>query len=121
MTETKWGVTFVQCGALTKYHGGFLPMSRLMLFTDGSDKLEISMYIHENRGEHRIGWYEDTAEEVKLRRKFNAPAPDPRPARHVGLAYRFLTRSGLGRSSAFLLPQLGRCLVGALVEPVTPA
>ena len=79
LTEMKWGVTFVQCGALTKHHGGFLPMSRLITFTDGKDAAEIGMYLHDtsskaNKKRYELGWHEPGKRAVKLRHAFRTPA-----------------------------------------------
>lgn len=79
LTETRWGVTFVQCGALTKHHGGFLPMSRLITFTDGSNKAEIGMYLHDtsskaNKKRYKLGWYDPGRRTLRLRHPFQAPA-----------------------------------------------
>ncbi len=85
LTEKKWGVTFVQCGALTMWHGGFLPMSRLLTFTPDSHKLNIQMYLHEtsarkSKKKYTIGWHKPAATEVTLRHKHIAPQKDTRPA-----------------------------------------
>lgn len=84
LTETRWGVTFVQCGALTKAHSGFLPMSRLITFTPGSDQVSIRMYLHDTSGSrdgkpHSIGWYDPAGRTLTARHAFSPPAPDTRP------------------------------------------
>ena len=46
--ERKWGTTFVNVAALTRYHGrnNSVPMSRLFTFTDGSPKVRVQCYLH---------------------------------------------------------------------------
>ncbi|MFN2351272.1 MAG: metallophosphoesterase [Kiritimatiellia bacterium] len=89
LTETMWGVTFVQCGALTKYHAGRRPMSRLITFMPGRAQAEIQLYVHsETRNERKykvqrhmdLGWFEEAAKTVTLRHPFVAPPADTRPA-----------------------------------------
>lgn len=84
LTEKRWGVTFVQCGALTKEHSGFLPMSRLITFTPNSDQVGIRMYLHDTTGSrdgkhYRIGWYDPAGRTVTARHTFTPPASDTRP------------------------------------------
>ena len=80
ITEQKWGVTFVNASALTVRHSGGVPMSRLLTFTDGSDRLTVDLYLHERskRGDP-VGWFAPAFREVTLRRPFMAPPPDARP------------------------------------------
>jgi hypothetical protein len=84
LTETRWGVTFVQCGALTKAHSGFLPMSRLFTFTPGSDQVSSQLYLHDTSGSrdgkrYGIGWYEPASRTLTTRHAFTPPPPDTRP------------------------------------------
>lgn len=44
--ETKWGTHFINVSALTRYHGGKTPMSRVLTFTPGSDQLQVRCYMH---------------------------------------------------------------------------
>lgn len=46
--ETKWGVHFINCAALSRYHAGktTLPMSRLLSFTPGGIFLRVQCYLH---------------------------------------------------------------------------
>lgn len=85
LTEKRWGVTFVQCGALTEEHSGFLPMSRLITFTPGSTKATIRMYLHDTKGskdgkKYEIGWFPPAETTIETRAAFTAPPADPRPA-----------------------------------------
>lgn len=104
LVAEKWGVTFMQVSALTHYHSGRTPMSWLLSFSDKGDKMEIGNYIHRapyynhipkeimlskgvnpvgktapEGGLDKNGWYGPNARTVKLRNRFVAPAPDPRP------------------------------------------
>ena len=83
ITEERWGVTFVQAAGLTLYHGGRVPMSRLLRFTGGSDRLEVDLYIHDapRRGRrYPLGWYEAASRTVTLRHSFQPPPSDTRGA-----------------------------------------
>jgi len=44
--ETRWGTGFVNCCALTRYHAGKTPMSRLFTFVEGSDQVLVRCYLH---------------------------------------------------------------------------
>lgn len=46
--ERKWGVGFVNCAALTKYHVARLvvPMRRCFTFTEGSGGVLVECYLH---------------------------------------------------------------------------
>lgn len=82
ITEEKWGVTFIQASALTAYHAGRVPMSRLLTFTQGDDRLEIDLYVHDAPRQgtpYPLGWYAPAARTVTLRHPFHAPPPDTRP------------------------------------------
>lgn len=76
LVERRWGVTFLQASGLTKYHAGGLPMSRLLTFSEGNDRLAIDLYLHEPypAEDHPVGWYEKAARQVKLRHRFAAPS-----------------------------------------------
>ena len=73
--ERKWGVTFLNCCALTRYHGNrvpLTPMSRLLTLVAGSDQLRIRCYLHTT--DHApIGWYAPAERVVPLRHAFAAP------------------------------------------------
>ncbi len=72
LIEPRWGVTFLQASGLTKHHGGGVPMSRLLTFNSGEDRLQIELYLHEVYAseKHPVGWYEKAAKEVELRHSF---------------------------------------------------
>jgi len=76
LIEQRWGVTFLQASGLTQHHGGGLPMSRLLTFRQGQDRLTIQLYLHEPypAQDHPVGWYEKASKEVPLRHPFIAPA-----------------------------------------------
>jgi hypothetical protein len=76
ISETRWGVWFLQVAALTKHHGGALPMSRLVTFTDGSDVAQADVYLHEaTYRDNPVGWYAPAAKKLALRHSFAAPEP----------------------------------------------
>ena len=47
--ERKWEVNFLNCCALTRYHGGRCPMSRQLTFTEGSRDVRVQLYLHEDK------------------------------------------------------------------------
>jgi hypothetical protein len=69
--ETKWGVNFVNCAALSRYHAvkTTLPMSRVLTFTEGSDEVRVRCYLHTNQHAPQ-GWYPKAERTLKLRRAF---------------------------------------------------
>ena len=76
ISERKWGVGFFQVAALTRHHGGSFPLSRVISFTDGSDRLAANVYLHEDWFENNpVGFYKPAAIDWPLRHKFNAPPP----------------------------------------------
>ena len=80
ITEKKWGLTFINASALTKRHGGGIPMSRLLTFTHGSDQLKIDLYLHEKSAKAGpVGWYKPASRTATLRHQFAAPPPLNRP------------------------------------------
>jgi hypothetical protein len=62
-------------GALTKHHGGLpQPMSRVLIFEEGSLEVRCRVYLHKPSGDgHPVGWYEAGAVFVALRHPFQAP------------------------------------------------
>lgn len=70
--ERRWGVTFINTAALTKYHGGKVPMSRLLTFTDGSNKLRIQCYLHTSDHAPQ-GWYAKAERTVELGKPVRLP------------------------------------------------
>jgi hypothetical protein len=76
ISERRWGVGFLQVAALTRYHGGSVPLSRRLTFTDGSDRAKVDLYLHEAWYDgNPIGWYDPASTTFSLRHKFSAPAP----------------------------------------------
>ncbi len=76
ISETRWGVSFLQVAALTRFHGGALPLSRVIKFTEGSDRVKADVYLHQGTyKKNPIGWYEPASETFPLRHKFVPPAP----------------------------------------------
>ena len=74
ITETKWGVNFLQAAALTKHHAGGQPLSRLMSFEDGSDEVSVRAYLHDaGFKKNPVGFYQPAMRELKLRLSFQAP------------------------------------------------
>ena len=73
LIEQRWNVTFANVAALTKYHSirrrPLFPMSRVLTFTKGSDRLSIRCYLHTS--DHAAqGWYAPAEREVRLRHPF---------------------------------------------------
>jgi len=69
--ERKWGVTFLNCAGLTRYHGrpNSMPMSRLLTLTEGGDSVRIQCCMHTS--EHAPqGWYDKVERTVPLRHPF---------------------------------------------------
>ncbi|MFO7907814.1 MAG: metallophosphoesterase [Pirellulaceae bacterium] len=67
--ERKWDVNFLNCCALTKYHGGRAPMSRLLTFVDGSDKVQVECYLHTSDFAPK-GWYHPASGTLRLSKPF---------------------------------------------------
>jgi hypothetical protein len=67
--ERKWGVNFINCCALTKYHGGRAPMSRLLTFVDGSDQVQVRCYLHTFAFAPQ-GWYPKAECTIQLSKAF---------------------------------------------------
>ena len=70
--EEKWGVTFVNIAALSRHHGWHYttPMSRLLTFSPGSDRVWIRCYLHTSDYAPE-GWYDSAERTVSLRRAFS--------------------------------------------------
>lgn len=76
ISESRWGVGFLQVAALTVHHGGSHPMSRLLTFTDGTQEVKAAVYLHDaSYRKHSVGWYEPSTTQFQLRHKFQAPPP----------------------------------------------
>ena len=67
--ERKWDVNFINCCALTQYHGGRSPMSRLLTFTDGSDMVRVQLYLHAGQFAAR-GFCDRFERTLKLNKQF---------------------------------------------------
>jgi len=69
--ERKWDVTFLNCCALTRYHGEAksMPMSRLLSLGEGDDTARIRCYLHTSEYAPQ-GWYDKAERAVPLRRPF---------------------------------------------------
>ncbi|HEX2033993.1 MAG TPA: metallophosphoesterase [Chloroflexota bacterium] len=73
--ERKWGATFVNVAALTRFHGPqSRPMSRLFTFTEGSAEVRIQCYLHSDDHAPR-GWYAPAERTVTFSRPFRPPSP----------------------------------------------
>ena len=69
--ERKWGVTFINAAALSKYHNPLIvpPSSRLLTFTEGSDRVRVQYYLHTRDFFHQ-GWYEPEERTVQISKPF---------------------------------------------------
>ncbi len=69
--EQKWGVNFINCAALSRYHARktTLPMSRLLTFTEGSDQVRVQCYLHTSQHAPQ-GWYAKAERTIKVSRPF---------------------------------------------------
>ncbi len=68
--EQKWGVTFINVAAISKYHGSKnISMSRLLTFTEGASEVDIKCYLHTSDFAPQ-GWYENADRNVPLRVPF---------------------------------------------------
>jgi len=68
--ETRWGVHFVNVAALSRHHGSRnVPMSRLLTFTDGSDKVRVQCYLHTSQHAPQ-GWYAKAERTLELTKPF---------------------------------------------------
>lgn len=75
--ERRWGTTFINVAALTKYHtapGTGVPRSWLLTFTEGSDEVTARCYLHGNEFAPQ-GWYPKVERNIKLSKPFRK-APD---------------------------------------------
>ncbi len=69
--ERKWDVNFINVAGLTLHHGTRpkYPMSRLLTFTPGNDRVRVRCYMHTSHHAPQ-GWYEDAEREIRLSRPF---------------------------------------------------
>ena len=67
----KWGATFINCCALTRFHGAerSRPMSRLLTFTEDSAEVRVQCYLHTNTHAPQ-GWYAKAERVIKLGKPF---------------------------------------------------
>ncbi|MBD3674428.1 MAG: metallophosphoesterase [Planctomycetaceae bacterium] len=76
ITETKWGVHFLQAAGLTKFHAGGNPLSRLLTLTDGKDEVLVRTWLHDRSFQKQpVGFYAPATKRLKLRHRFVAPPP----------------------------------------------
>lgn len=77
ITETKWGVHFLQTAALTVFHAGKSPQSRLLTFQEGSDEVFAQCYLHEPLVKKKlpVGFHQPAEKTLPLRHAFHAPEP----------------------------------------------
>ncbi len=71
--EEKWGVTFINCAAMTKYHvmKKAVPLTRLFTFETASDAVTVRCYLHTDDYAAQ-GWYDKVRRDVRLRTAFAA-------------------------------------------------
>ena len=69
--EQKWGVTFVNCAQLSKFHSYVTcpPMSRHFAFTSGSRLVRVRCYLHDDTHAAQ-GWYPNAERVVELSKPF---------------------------------------------------
>jgi len=69
--EQKWGVTFINVAAMTKYHvmGKAVPLTRLFTFEEGADAVTVRCYLHTDDYAPQ-GWYAKVQRGVPLRTAF---------------------------------------------------
>jgi Calcineurin-like phosphoesterase len=65
--ERKWGTTFINCAPLTATSHR-TPTSRLITFTEGSDKAKVQFYMHADQNQ---GWNLGMEREVSLSKAFS--------------------------------------------------
>jgi len=70
--ETKWGTTFINAAAMSKYHAWrtTMPMSRLLTFNPGRDTVDVGCYLHTSDYSQQ-GWYDRATKEVPLGHRFS--------------------------------------------------
>ena len=72
--EQKWGVTFINSAAISRFHNPLIvpPSSRLITFTEGSDKAKVQFYLH-SRDVYHPGWFDELETVVQLTKPFKMP------------------------------------------------
>src|SRR5690606_30930943 len=87
--ESKWGVTFINCCSLSRYHAHrtTTPISRLLTLEAGKSEVDIACYLHTSDYASQ-GWYPPAARRAPLRHPVvlprasgNAHEADARPER----------------------------------------
>ena len=74
-TEVQWGVNFLQSAALTRYHAGSYPMSRLLSFPEGKPFVFVKTYLHQPFSKkHPVGFYKPGNRKLTLRHAVKLPA-----------------------------------------------
>jgi hypothetical protein len=70
--EQKWGTHFLNVGAITQYHvkDTTIPMSRLITFVQGSNKVRVQCYLHTSQYAPQ-GWYPPAERTLKLAKAFH--------------------------------------------------
>ena len=76
--EKKWGANFVNVAALTRHHASIttVPLSRLLTFEEGSDKVKIRCYLHTSDYAPQ-GWYSPAERTVTMGKPFTLDAWRP--------------------------------------------
>ena len=69
--ESKWGVNFVNCAQLSKFHSTVTcpPMSRHFTFTEGSKLVRVRCYLHDDTYA-APGWYPPAERVLEFSRAF---------------------------------------------------
>jgi hypothetical protein len=69
--ERKWGVNFVNCAQLSKFHSYVTcpPMSRHFTFTEGSRLVRVRCYLHDDTHAAQ-GWYPNAERVLELSKPF---------------------------------------------------
>jgi len=69
--ERKWDANFINCCALSRYHGAerSRPMSRLLTFTEGSTEVRVQCYLHDDSHAAQ-GWHDKTERKIRLGKAF---------------------------------------------------
>jgi hypothetical protein len=74
MLARRWGVTFANVGAMTRFHGReqrrWWPSSRLLTFSEGSREAKFQAYLHTSHYAPQ-GWYEPSETTLPLRHAFS--------------------------------------------------
>lgn len=76
LVATKWGTHFINCAALSQHHKcqgvSTAPMSRVLTFTPGRDRLRVQCYLH-TADYAPQGWYDKVEQTLVLPRPFVPP------------------------------------------------